>query len=154
MSIEVSKDKSVRGVWKDVRREDPGVRIRSASDLSADSQKAESAVRERWRACSEAHRSEAYHLRYIDASRRASSVIFRAKSATWQTICSNLSPRSDPRAVFRLLNAILEKRTPSKTFLFPVVVPLLTLPITMFLIFAHIYLKQHPVPRAGPNDGS
>ena len=33
MSIEVSKDKSVRGVWKDVRREGPGARIRrSASD--------------------------------------------------------------------------------------------------------------------------
>ena len=33
VSIEVSKDKSVRGVWKDVRREGPGERIRrSASD--------------------------------------------------------------------------------------------------------------------------
>ena len=33
MSIEVSKNKSVRGVWKDVRREGPGARIRrSASD--------------------------------------------------------------------------------------------------------------------------
>ena len=33
VSIEVSKDKSVREVWKDVRRECPGARIkRSASD--------------------------------------------------------------------------------------------------------------------------
>ena len=33
LSIEVSKDKGVRGVWKDVRREDLGARIRrSASD--------------------------------------------------------------------------------------------------------------------------
>ena len=33
VSIEVSKDKSVRGVWKDGTREGPGVRIRrSASD--------------------------------------------------------------------------------------------------------------------------
>ena len=33
VSIEVSKDKSIRGVWKDVRREGPGARIRrSASD--------------------------------------------------------------------------------------------------------------------------
>ena len=31
VSIEVSKDKSVWGVWKDVRSEGPGVRIRSAS---------------------------------------------------------------------------------------------------------------------------
>ena len=57
-----------------------------------------------------AHRSESHCLRYIDASRRASSVISRAKSATWQTTCSNLSPRSDPRAVFRLLNAISGKK--------------------------------------------
>ena len=35
VSIEVSKDKIVRGVWKDVRRECPGARIRrSASDGS------------------------------------------------------------------------------------------------------------------------
>ena len=33
MSIEVSKDKGVREVWKDVRQEGPGARIRgSASD--------------------------------------------------------------------------------------------------------------------------
>ena len=33
VSIKVSKDKGVRGVWKDVRREGPGARIRrSASD--------------------------------------------------------------------------------------------------------------------------
>ena len=33
MSIEVSKDKSVRGVWKDVRIEGPGARFRrTASD--------------------------------------------------------------------------------------------------------------------------
>ena len=46
------------------------------------------------------------------------------------------------------------KRTPPKTLLFPGALPLLTLPITMPLIFAHIYLKQHPVPRAEPNDSS
>ena len=61
-----------------------------------------------------AHRSESHRLRYIDASRRASSVISRAKSATWQATCSNLSPRSDPRAVFRLLNAISGKKNTSQ----------------------------------------
>ena len=66
-------------------------------------------MRERRRARSEAHR-----LRYIDASRRASSVISRAKSATWQATCSNLSPRSDPCAVFRLLNAISGKKNTSQ----------------------------------------
>ena len=71
------------------------------------SQEAKPAVREQRRPRFVAHRSESHRLRYIDASRRASSVISGAKSATWQATCSNLSPRSDPRAVFRLLNAIL-----------------------------------------------
>ena len=83
------------------------------------SQEAESAVRERRRARSEAHRSESHRLRYIDASRRASSVISRDKSATWQAICSNLSPRFDPRAVFRLLNAISGKKNTSQDPSFP-----------------------------------
>ena len=66
-----------------------------------------------------AHRSESHRLRYIDASRRASSVISRAKSATCQATCSNLSPRSDPRAVFRLLNAISGKQNTSQDSSFP-----------------------------------
>ena len=117
------------------------------------SQKAESALREPWRARSEAHWSEAHRLRFIDASRRASSVISRIKSATWQATWSNLFPRSGPRAVFRLLNAISGKKNILQDF-FPVAVPLLTLPITIPLIFAHIYLKRHPVPHAESNDSS
>ena len=67
-----------------------------------------------------AHRSEAHRLRYRDASHRASSVISGAKSATcWQATCSNLSPRSDPRAVFRLLNAISSKKNTSQDPSFP-----------------------------------
>ena len=66
-----------------------------------------------------AHQSESHRLRYIDASHRASSVISRAKSATWQATCSNLSPRSDPRAVFRLLNAISGKKNTSQDPSFP-----------------------------------
>ena len=83
------------------------------------SQEAESAVRERRRVRFVAHRSESHRLRYIDASRRASSVISRAKSATWQATCSNLSPRSDPRAVFRFLNAISGKKNTSQDSSFP-----------------------------------
>ena len=41
-------------------------------------------MREQRRACSDAHQSKAHRPRYIDASRWASSVISRAKSATWQ----------------------------------------------------------------------
>ena len=84
------------------------------------SQKAEFAVREHRKARSEAHRSEAHRLRYIDAFRRASSVISRAKSSSWQATCSNLSPRSDPCAVFRLLNAISSKKNTSQDPSFPV----------------------------------
>ena len=76
-------------------------------------------MRERRRACSEAHRSEAYRLRYIDTFCRASSVISRAKSVTSQATCLNLSPRCDPRAVFRLLNAISGKKKTSKDHSFP-----------------------------------
>ena len=83
------------------------------------SQEAESAMREQRRARSEAHRSEAHRLRYIDASRRASSVISRAKPATWQATYSKLSPRSDPCAVFRLLNAISGKKNTSQHPSFP-----------------------------------
>ena len=46
------------------------------------------------------------------------------------------------------------KRTPPKTLLFPIALALLTLPTTMPLTFAHIYLKQHPVPRAELKDSS
>ena len=105
-------------------------------------------------ACSVAHRSESHRLRYIDASRRASSVISRAKSATWQATCSNLSFRSDRRAVFRLLNAISGKKNTSQDSSFPIALALLTLPTTLPLIFAHVYLKRHPVPRAELNDSS
>ena len=65
------------------------------------------------------HRSESHRLRYIDATRKASSVNPRAKSATWQANCSNLSLHSDPRAVFRLLNAILGKKNSSQDPSFP-----------------------------------
>ena len=40
------------------------------------------------------------------------------------------------------------KRAPPKTLLFPIALALLTLPTTMPLIIAHLYLKRHPVPCA------
>ena len=118
------------------------------------SQEAESAVRERRRARSEAHQSEAHGLRYINASRRASSVIFRAKSATWQAICFNLSPVLILVLSSGLLMPSRAKRTPPMTLLFLVALPRLTMPTTTSFIFAHIYRKQHPAPRAELNDSS
>jgi len=76
---------------------------------------AELAVRDRQRARSELHRSEVHRLAYVEASRRAYSVISRAKSETWQTTCNNLSPHSTPRAVFNFSILLLVKRVPSAT---------------------------------------
>ena len=40
------------------------------------------------------------------ASRRASSVIAKAKAEAWQTTCSSLSPRSNPKSIHSLLRSI------------------------------------------------
>ena len=120
------------------------------------SQEAESAVRERRRARSVAHRSESHRLRYIDASRRASSVISRAKFAAWQATCSTVTCLSVLILVLSSGFSMPSRanKTPPKTLLFPIALALLTLPTTLPLIFAHVYLKRHPVPRAELNDSS
>ena len=53
----------------------------------------ESAVSERRKAFAAAHRSNEDRQAYISASRRASSVIAKAKAEAWQTTCSSLSPK-------------------------------------------------------------
>ena len=45
-------------------------------------------------------------LSYITASRRASSVIAKAKAEAWQTTGSSLSPKSNPKTVYSLLRSI------------------------------------------------
>ena len=45
-------------------------------------------------------------LTYISTSRRASSVIAKAKTEAWQTTCSSLSPRSNPKSAYSLLCSI------------------------------------------------
>ena len=66
----------------------------------------EEAVSERRKAFAAAHRSDEDRQAYISASRRASSVIAKAKAEAWQTICSSLSPRSNPKSVHSLLRSI------------------------------------------------
>ena len=66
----------------------------------------ESAVGERRKAFTAAHRSDEDRQAYIFASRRASSVIAKAKAEAWQTTCSSLSPRSNPKSVHSLLRSI------------------------------------------------
>ena len=63
-------------------------------------------VSERRKAFAAAHRSDEDRQAYISASRRASSVIAKAKAEAWQTTCSSLSPRSNPKTVHSLLRSI------------------------------------------------
>ena len=66
----------------------------------------EKAVSQRCKAFAAAHRSDEDRQAYISASRRASSVIAKAKAEAWQTTCSSLSPRSNPKSVHSLLRCI------------------------------------------------
>ena len=66
----------------------------------------ESAVSERRKAFAAAHRRNEDRQAYISASRRASSVIAKAKTEAWQTTCSFLSSKSNPKSVYSLLLSI------------------------------------------------
>ena len=66
----------------------------------------EEPVSERRKAFTAANRSDEDHQAYISASRRASSVIAKAKAEVWQTSCSSLSPKSNPKSVHSLLRSI------------------------------------------------
>ena len=67
----------------------------------------EEAVSERRKAFAAAHRSDEDRQAYISVSRRASSVIAKAKTEAWQTTCSSFSPRSNPKSVHYLLCSIV-----------------------------------------------
>ena len=64
----------------------------------------EEAVSERRKSFAAAHRSDEDRQAYISASRRASLII--AKAEAWQTTCSFLSPKSNPKSVHSLLRSI------------------------------------------------
>ena len=66
----------------------------------------EQAVGERRQAFVAAHRSDEDRQAYISVSRRASSVIAKAKAEAWQTTCSSLSPKSNSKSVHSLLRSI------------------------------------------------
>ena len=66
----------------------------------------EEALSKRRKAFAAAHRSDEDRQAYISASRRASSVIAKAEAEAWQTTCSSLSPRSNPKPVHSLLRSI------------------------------------------------
>ena len=66
----------------------------------------EKAVSERRKAFAAAHRSDEDCQAYISASRHASSVIAKAKAEAWQTTCSSLSPKYNPKSVHFLLRSV------------------------------------------------
>ena len=66
----------------------------------------EEAVCEKRKAFAVAHRSDENRQAYISASRRASSVIAKAKTEAWQTTCSSLLPKSNSKIVYSLLCSI------------------------------------------------
>ena len=66
----------------------------------------EEAVNKRSKAFAAAHRSDEDHQAYIFDSRRASSVIAKAKAEVWQATCSYFSPKSNPKFVYSLLRSV------------------------------------------------
>ena len=76
----------------------------------------EEAVSERRKAFAAAHRSNEDCLAYISASRCASSVIIKAKAEAWQTTCTSLSLKSNPKSVHSLLHSIAGSSSFSPNF--------------------------------------
>ena len=66
----------------------------------------EEAVSEKRKAFAVAHRSDEDRQTYISASRRASSVIAKAKAEAWHATCSSLSLKSDSKSVYSLLRSV------------------------------------------------
>ena len=72
----------------------------------------EEAVSKKRKAFAAAHRSDEDRQAYISASRRASSVIAKAKAEAWQTTCSSLSPKHNLKSVYSLLRSVAGSRLP------------------------------------------
>ena len=96
----------------------------------------EEAVSERRKAFGAAHRSDEDRQAYISASRGASSVIVKAKAEAWQTTCSCLSPKSNPKSVHSLLRSIAGSSSSSPNF------PNCSTPRESVSVYA-AYLRSH-----------
>ena len=92
----------------------------------------EEAVSERRKAFAAAHRSVEDRQSYIPASRRASSVIGKAKAEAWQTTCSSLSLKSNPKSIYFLLRSVASSPN----------LPNCSSPRESILVFAD-YLRLH-----------
>ena len=97
------------------------------------------AVSERRKAFAAAHRSNEDRQAYISVSRRALSVIAKAMAEAWQTICSSLLPKSNPKTVYALLRFVAgssSSSSSSSNF------PNCSSPRESALVFAD-YLRSH-----------
>ena len=74
------------------------------------------AVSERRKTFVAAHRNDEDRQAYISASRRASSVVAKAKTEVWKTTCSSLSPKSNPKSVYSLLRSVTGSSFSSPNF--------------------------------------
>ena len=99
----------------------------------------EEAVSETRKAFAAAHRSDEDRQAYISASRHTSSVIAKAKAEAWQTTCSSLSPRSNPKYVYSLLCSIAGS---PPSFSFASNFPNCSSPRELALVYA-AYLRSH-----------
>ena len=80
----------------------------------------ENAVSERRKAFAAAHRRDENRQAYTPASRRALSVLAKAKAEAWQTTCSCLSPKSNPKCVYSLFRSVTASPSSSSpSFNFP-----------------------------------
>ena len=99
----------------------------------------EEAVGERRKAFASAHRSDEDGQSYISASRRASSVIAKAKTEARQTTCTSLSPKPNPKSVyyfFRFIAGSPSSSSSSPNF------PNCSSPKESALVYA-AYLRSH-----------
>ena len=94
----------------------------------------EEAVSERRKAFAAAHRSDEDCQVYLSTSRRASSVIAKAKAEAWQTTCSFLSPKSNPKSIYYLLRSVVGSPSSSP--------PLL---ISLTVLFSRNRLRSTPL---------
>ena len=77
------------------------------------------AVSERRKAFTAVHKSDENRQAYISISRRASSIIAKAKTEAWQATCFSLSPKSNSKYVYSLLHSVagsFSSSSPSSNF--------------------------------------
>ena len=117
----------------------PFCRIKRRPPKAWWSAEVEEAVSEKHRAFAVAYRSDEDRQAYISASQRALSVIAMAKAEAWQTTCSFLSPKSNPKIVHFLLHSITG--SPSSSSSSPIF-PNCSSPWESTLVYA-AYLRSH-----------